>query len=323
MDTNCPDILVIGDCDIDLYMKVGREALSESSGKVCFFHGTKIPIEEFKTNIAGNACNVAVGCNKLKLNTAVYTELGDDANADIFINEFRKLGIDTTFCIKNPNTPTNVHPIIIYNNERTIFSYHEVRNYKVKDWPKPKWIYYTSLSKGFEIFQAELVDYLKNNSDIGVAVNPATFQLKAGVEHLKNILRITHVLFVNKEEAQTLTKQSLRSGELKNIVDVRKLHEYLHELGPKITVITDGKNGAGAFDGSAFETTPSITPSKEIADKTGAGDAFSSGFLSALFYGKSLKTALKWGALNSSNVLTEIGATKGLLNKKDMEKLHV
>lgn len=314
MDTNCPDILVIGDCDIDLYMKVGREALLESEGKVCFFHGTKIPIEEFKTNIAGNACNVAVGCNKLGLDTSIYTELGDDANADIFINEFRKLGIDTTFCIKNPGTPTNVHPIIIYNNERTIFSYHEVRNYKVKKWSKPKWIYYTSLSKGFEIFQAELVDYLKKNPDIGAAINPATFQLKAGVEHLKNILSVTHLLFVNKEEAQTLTK---------NVSDVEKIHECLHELGPKITVITDGKNGASCSDGSVFETTASTIPSKEIVDKTGAGDAFSSGFLSALFYGKSLKTALKWGALNSSNALTEIGATKGLLNKKDMEGLNV
>ena len=310
MNTNCPDILVIGDCDIDLYMKVAREALSESEGKVCFFHGTKIPIEEFKTNIAGNACNVAVGCNKLGLSTSVYTELGDDANADIFINKFRKLGIDTTFCIKNPNTSTNVHPIIIYNNERTIFSYHEVRKYKVKEWSKPKWIYYTSLSKGFEVFQTELVDYLKKNPDIGVATNPATFQLKAGVDHLRNFLAVTHLLFVNKEEAQTLTE---------NVTEVRKLHEYLHELGPKITVITDGKNGASVSDGNSFETTPSIVPSKDIADKTGAGDAFSSGFLSALFYGKSLKTALKWGALNSSNVLTEIGATKGLLTKGDMD----
>ena len=143
-----------------------------------------------------------------------------------------------------------------------------------------------------------------------MATNPATFQLKAGVDHLRNFLAVTHLLFVNKEEAQTLTE---------NVTEVRKLHEYLHELGPKITVITDGKNGASVSDGNSFETTPSIVPSKDIADKTGAGDAFSSGFLSALFYGKSLKTALKWGALNSSNVLAEIGATKGLLTKGDMD----
>jgi sugar/nucleoside kinase (ribokinase family) len=58
-----------------------------------------------------------------------------------------------------------------------------------------------------------------------------------------------------------------------------------------------------------------------VLDKTGAGDAFSAGFLSAIFYGKKLKEALAWGVVNSGNEIKEIGSIKGLCTKEQIEKI--
>ena len=58
-----------------------------------------------------------------------------------------------------------------------------------------------------------------------------------------------------------------------------------------------------------------------MVDKTGAGDAFSAGFMSAIFYGKGLKEALAWGVVNAGNQIKEIGALKGLCDKNQIEKI--
>jgi sugar/nucleoside kinase (ribokinase family) len=310
------DILTIGDSAIDEFLLIQDGSASEEDIKgqreICFIHGSKIPVKSFDTTIAGNAVNVGAGCNKAGLRVAVYTEIGDDQNADRIVRELDEMGINTKYCIKNPGTPTDVHPIVVYANERTIFVYHERRFYKVRDWPTPKWIYYSSIGEGFEEFQQELVDYLNNNPSIGVAFNPGTYQLKSGLEGLRNFLEVTDVLIVNKEEAEIIAG---KAGSLE------ESHLNLQKLGPKLTLITDGKNGSSAYDGKELIIVPVFEEDKPIADKTGAGDSYSSGFLSALFHNKPLKEALMWGSVNSSGVIREVGAIRGLRTKEELENL--
>src|SRR3989339_773104 len=165
------DLLTIGDVAIYLYMKIGaKDGLpsldSSTEPKICFYHGSKIPVEHFETATAGNSLNVAVGGKKLGLETAIYTEIGDDENGGRVVNTLKEHGIDTEFCIKTPNDDTNVNSVIIYGNDRTIFSYHAERNYKILDWEKPKWIYYTSMGKGYESFQEKLIEYVEKNSGV-------------------------------------------------------------------------------------------------------------------------------------------------------------
>jgi sugar/nucleoside kinase (ribokinase family) len=314
------DLLTIGDSSIDLFMKIDRSYVAtekdiEGASEICFIHGSKVPVEKFSTSIAGNSCNVAVACNKLGLKTAVYTELGEDANGDRVIEELNERGIDTPYCIKNKDQPTNVHSIIVSGTggERTIFSYHEKRNYKLYDWPRPKWLFYSSLAEGFDEFQTSLVNYInKDPQNIGVAFNPGTQQLREGVDALKNFLEVTDVLFVNKEEAQRLTDPREK--------DLETLHNKLHELGPKLTVITLGTDGSSAHDGKQMLLEETHDKDCKVMDKTGAGDSYTAGFIAALHHGKDIKTAMRWGSINSSYVIRKIGAIEGTLTKEQIEK---
>ena len=313
------DLITIGDSDIDLFMKVANDTLveddSENRPKICFYHGTKIPVEQFETSVAGNALNVAVGCTKLGIKTALYTEIGDDQNADKLVEELGGYGVETDLVSKNKGTLTDAHTVVVYEGERTIFSYHGPRVYDIKDWDTPKWIYYSSMAKGFENFQKELIDYVKTTR-VGLAFNPGTMHIKIGVESIKNVLTVCDILFLNKEEAELFcgTDKTKSTDEL-------TLHKALHKMGPKLTVITNGSKGATAYDGSVLVSQASYSDDKTIIDTTGAGDAFSSGFMSAIIYGKSLKEALKWGVINSGNSIKEMGALKGLTDKKTIEKL--
>ncbi len=88
-----------------------------------------------------------------------------------------------------------------------------------------------------------------------------------------------------------------------------------------MTVITDGLNGATAKDSNGEFVQKGIYDNGQpVLDRTGAGDAFSSGFMSAILLKKSLKEAVAWGIVNAGSRVRVIGASNGLLDREEMEK---
>ena len=57
-------------------------------------------------------------------------------------------------------------------------------------------------------------------------------------------------------------------------------------------------------------------------EPTGAGDSFSSGFLSGIIKNLSIEKALKWGILNSGFCIQKLGAQNGLLTEKQIIELE-
>jgi len=136
--------------------------------------------------------------------------------------------------------------------------------------------------------------------------------MRLGVERLKNLYLHTELFFCNREEAMQITQTDND--------DVIKLAKSVHALGPKIVVITDGKAGAYASDGSTVWFMRHYPDPKPPFERTGAGDAFSSTFTVALALGLSIKEALRWAPINSMSVVQYVGAQEGLLRKSQLEK---
>jgi sugar/nucleoside kinase (ribokinase family) len=137
--------------------------------------------------------------------------------------------------------------------------------------------------------------------------NPGTFQLRFGAEKLRDIYKRTYVLFVNREEAALILRTKNE--------DIDVLFNGLHKLGPKIVVITDGPKGAYASDGMCRYFMPPYPDPKPPVSRTGAGDAFSTGFFCGLVYGLSMRDALRWAPIESMHVVQYFGAQTGLLSK--------
>ncbi len=92
-------------------------------------------------------------------------------------------------------------------------------------------------------------------------------------------------------------------------------------MGPKIVAITDGPDGSYGSDSVSHYFMPKYPDPKPPLERTGAGDSFATGFMSALIYGKPITEALRWGPINSMSVVQEIGAQKGLLTKPQLLRL--
>ena len=81
-----------------------------------------------------------------------------------------------------------------------------------------------------------------------------------------------------------------------------------------VAIVSDGPNGVTASDGKTI-VRAGMYEDVPVIDRTGAGDAFGSGFLSQWANGASLKQSIIFASANSTSVVSQIGAKTGILHK--------
>jgi len=314
--SNKLDLLSVGDASIDIYISpTESEALCQMDDKesfICFHYGEKIPIKNVEFSVGGNAANNAVGVKRLGINSGLVLTLGEDSFGKQIVEKLEKEGLDLTYVITQPSTASNFAVITNYSGERTIFTYKVPRSYEFPvNLPQVPWVYLTSMGETFRPFYKHMVDWLRTNTKVKLAFNPGSRQMRAGIGALKDVLQLTEVIFVNRQEAEKLTGMGQSQGKEKELLT------SLSKLGPRIPIITDGARGCFAFDGSNYIKV-GVLP-VDAYERTGAGDSFGSGTLAAIIKGKPLKEALLWGTVNSASVIGYVGPQRGLLKENDMQ----
>jgi len=173
---------------------------------------------------------------------------------------------------------------------------------------KSKWLYFSSMV-GESYRTIEKLASSQSARGTKIAFNPSNYQAKKGKRFLGKMLKSTDVLVLNKEEAALLLK---KDGSIKELMI------GLLMCGPKIAVITDGKNGAYCSDGiNIYRIKPRKT---KILETTGAGDAFASGFIAGLHKKEDIILALKVGMENARSVISHYGAKNKLLTFRQATK---
>jgi len=315
-NSNRIDILGIGDLVVDDFIRLeDAEAtcdLDQENCKLSVRFGDKVPFAFHEIVYAvGNSANATVCASRLGLNSALSVVVGSDDNGKKCTETLISNKVSTDFVEVDHKLPTNFHYVLWYGPERTIFVNHAPfeRHFPQNITP-PKWIYLSSLGENTEAFHNEIAEWLKNHPETKLAFQPGTFQIKFGIEKLKNIYTLSDIFFCNMDEAQRI----LGIVEL----DPQKLMNSLHALGPKIIVLTNGIKGAYAReeDGSMYFMT--IYPHIPY-ERTGAGDAYASTIVACLSMGKTLAESMTWAPINAMSVTKQIGAQKGLLSAIEIQ----
>ncbi|MBU6214379.1 carbohydrate kinase family protein [Patescibacteria group bacterium] len=311
------DFIAIGDTVVDEFIQL-KEArvhcdINQEDCTISMQWGAKIPYESaIMVPAVGNAANAAVAAARLGLKAGFISNIGNDRFGEDCIAAFTKEGVDTRYVAVHDGIPTNHHYVLSYDTERTILIRHEAYPYRFPTASvAPAWIYLSSLAEHTEAFHAEIVAWLMEHPEVKLAFQPGTFQIRMGKDALAALYARADVVAVNKEEAE----QILGLGE----TDVRTLLRQMRALGPRIALITDGKNGSSVFDGTEMLHVPMYPDPTPPIDRTGAGDATTSTFVVALALGKSLSEALSWGPINAMSVVQAFGAQKGLLTRDALE----
>lgn len=313
------DFLAVGDIVTEPFIKL-KDArvtcdVNDENCTISMRWGDKIPYESAVICTAvGNSPNAACSAARLGLRTALATDIGNDDIGKGNLTQLKKEGIATEYVRTHKGMKSNYHYVLSYESERTILVKHEEYPYR---WPTmrsaPRYMYVSSLAANSLSYHKEIEEYLLKNPSVFLTLQPGTFQIKLGQSELAGLYKRANLLVINKEESARI----LGLPESGN--DIKMLLQKMRDFGPKVVIITDGRNGAYSYDGTEMLSIPMYPDSRAPLERTGAGDAFASSVTAALALGKPFREALLWGPINSMAVVQEIGAQKGLLSRKAME----
>ena len=319
------DIITFGSAIWDIFLEEKEDFFikkrESDSKEVCFPLGTKININNIYFSAGGGGINTAITFVNQGFKTAFYGTIGGDLNGQVILEELKKRKVNTALISQINEKKTDCSIVfIVPGQDRTILTYreasqlltlNEINFNKIK---KVKWIYLAPLSKKLTSLFAPLVDFaFKNN--IKIAVNPGLDQLNLPQKELKKIIKKIDILILNKEEAAILTATTYK--------DEKEILNRLNDLSKGIKIMTKGTEGLVVLD-SKFIYSAKTLKSK-VVERTGAGDAFGSGFVSGYIkYNGDIEKSIQLGSANATACLKEYGAQKGLLKKgEDYEKLKV
>ncbi len=333
-------IICLGSLSLDIFFPYENISLLDtpedtlSKQKMVFEIGAKYRAVDRYDAPGGCAVNVAQGLARLGHHPSLVATLGEDGLGESLLKEVAKEGVDISMVLRKKEYKTDIGIIVIdkKTGERTIFYNRDANEHiefsrEMFSLEIPIFLggLYGDWKKGItEIFQ-----YAKENN-CPVYYNPSHNNIENDALVVWETCLKSEGVFLNKDEAMELFSLLNSDKEGRSLVfDNERLQseEYLASSiarsgRSRFVVITDGSRGAWVYDrsfDSVFRQEGKNVDS--VKDSTGAGDSFTSGFLSAILYGKSTKTALGWGIFNATNVIKFYGAKEGLLFLKDIESL--
>lgn len=317
-----PQLLMIGDIFTDAFIKLDEKSskiIKEKDGVewLAVPFGQKPAYDRVDiVRSVGPSPNAAVSAARLGCDVSLMAWLGDDEAGEKSLEYLADEDIDTTLVDQAKNTLSNYYYVLRYGADRTILVKNEKYSYTWKTpAKKPDWIYLSLIAKESWPLHEKLAEYLEKNPEIKFALQPGTFHFAWGAKKMAKLYRRAEIVVLNREEAVDVTKKPYE--------DLQALADGMHDLGPKIVVITDGPHGSYASYDGKMVTIPNYPDPAKPLDRTGAGDAFASTIVSALALGHTMDEALTWAPINSMSVVQKLGAQAGLLTQKEIHNFYL
>ena len=318
------DIITFGSATWDVFLRPKKFEIVKDgkfiTGKgICFNLGSKVDVEVVYFSSGGGGTNTAATFVKQGFKVAYCGKVGEDLVGQEIIKDLENLGVDCQFILKTKQKPTNYSVILNTGpkKDRTILVFRgasEELSSKEIPWQllKAKWFYLAPLSGKAAKITENIINFAFKNK-IKIALNPGNSQFALPMAALKRILKKIDVLFLNREEASLLTKIPYNKE--------KQIFKKLDDICPNIAIMGSSK-GITVSDGKyLYEVKSSLV---KTVDKTGAGDAFASGFVSGFIKKGEIEYGIQLGMANSASCIQKWGAKNDLLKEGDeFEKVKV
>ena len=314
------DIITIGSATLDVFLK-SRAILPHKDEHylrgeaLCFDLGSKNEIEKIYLATGGGATNAAVAFSRQGFRSACISRIGSDEFGEEIIRKLKQEKVNTSFIQKDKRPESGYSTIITTTNgSRVVLVRRGVANkISAKEIPfsqiTTKWFYISSLGGSTALLKKIFSFAEKNN--IKIAFNPGHNELELGLKKLEWFIKKSDIFLLNQDEAAELTK-----------INFQKEKEILKRLSERckdILIMTKGKDGVSVVANNKLYLAG--IPKSPIVERTGAGDAFGSGFLSGILHSKGdIEYAIQLATANATSVVQYYSAKTGLLKKGDFGK---
>ena len=291
-------VLVFGSYVTDLCFRCDRFPVA----------GETVKGNSFRLGPGGKGSNQAVAAHRAGADVVFVTKLGDDDLGKTALSFYHDEGINTDRILIESNGETGAamicvdektaqNQIVVYNGACGRISESDTSLiYPLVDQAA---YLLTQLETNLEPVYA-LLKYAHDRGVITI-VDPAP----ASKVDL-NMWQYVDIVKPNETEAEFFTGVKIRSME-----DAARAAKVFRELGVKCVIITMGERGCYVCNEND-ETYIEPANCGTVVDTTGAGDAFSGGFVAALAKGFEIISAVRYASVTAGLSITKVGTAPSM-----------
>jgi len=294
------DVIGFGALNMDKIYRVPKIAREEEETFVL----------DFQEAPGGSAANTIVGLARLGLKTGFIGKVAEDHEGQLLLDDFRREGINTDGIVVTREGKSGVVAAYVdKKGERALYvhpsvndslSFEEINLEYAK---RTRFLHLASVDE--KPFQAQK-KLVKELPDVKVSLDPGEIYARKGLTELKPIIKRSFVVLPSEGELKMLTGKRWKEGA-----------KALLKEGVEMVAVKLGERGCYVTNGKEEHL---IEPYKvKVVDTTGAGDAFSAGFLYGLIKGRDLYQCGRLGNFVASRCITKIGARTGLPRLSDLK----
>ncbi len=294
--------------------------------------GGTIETEQPVFALGGGAANAAVTFARQGFATEALIKIGRDEIGEEILRVLRKEGVRPVPIFDKKLGTAYSLILISPDGERTILNYRGAsKDLVLSEIPKRDFKVDLAYIVPGAISVPVVVSILKKLKQKGVfiAMNPSRHYIEMGARKLKTVFDLIDVIILNREEGAFLTG--------KKYSDEKGIFKKFDEMVGGLAVMTDGPKGVAVSDGRKIYRA-GIYKEKRVADRTGAGDSFGSGFCAGLlrkvsgvrfqvsgsrknlvFGEEDIRYAIRLGSANATSNVEEVGAQSGILTRRQFE----
>ena len=250
---------------------------------------TKVRMLAHRIMGGGPAANSTAGAASLGLSAAFVGTVGDDADGDMILRDFRAQGVDTSMVKVRPGATSAIAYLWIEEKtgNRSCAWTREGLDELTADEINPEAIAAAKILHVDGHNAAGAIAAAKVAREAGVLVNYDAGTHRDGMEEL---LGLADLMICSEEFILKLT--GLKDAE-------EAVRQVWAKYRPKVCGATMGVRGSMAFNGKEFVRCPAFKVEK-VVDTTGCGDLFHTGFAIRYLETQDLMECQRFGAAVSA-----------------------
>ena len=297
------DLISVGNISVDLYFKGATFTKNKERFQLAL--GGKYYADYFHEDVGGGGVNVAVGVARLGLRSAVFGKIGNNSFKEMILKKLTDKNVSTEFCEVEENY-YKISSILLTNEGDRSIIHHETPSHLLKEFflhkelKKAKNIYFSPLPHLDLKEKKKMIGYLKGDETL-TFVNLSAVDCRRPIKDLADFFDALDVLIINAHEYSELVKTPYEK------INFKKMEIKIPYLKDRVLIVTDAVRGSyGHHRGNIFFQ--EAIQAKKIVDSTGAGDAYTAGFIAQYIKSGNVESSMLQGAKYATEKLGRIGA---------------
>jgi acarbose 7IV-phosphotransferase len=288
------DILVLGGVGIDTIVQVPQLTVPP---------GDFLAVSPIRDYVAHSGNGVALGFHALGLRTKLVDFLGQDPMGELVLDRYAKAGLDFSHLPTSSGTPRAVN---LVDADGRRFSFFDARHPADLTLPSDFYLPLLERSRHAHVAASHAVGVFADARRLGVTTSTDVHAWDGRNEWAWPLAEAADLVFLSAQAAPE------RIDEI--------MHTILDRGQAQVVVATEGAAGSRVLtrDEPKVRQFPIAVPERPVVDSNGAGDAFSTAFMSRWLDGRPIEDCMLAGSVSGAFACGAAGTHEELITGEQL-----